>query len=270
MSGACDRHPEGVIMQPSEMVEAFGPTAGKLVPRYPGLSRLEREGSEKSVYLSRLHCGHFLVSSPVLAAAQEQKVRESTPLEFARLTYQVLLEKAHDGEEVSPAEVASAQAAILVEEQAEAGRKGRQEAARAKAEQEFRECAEGPVRDELAESRTNVQMARDNAFVALMALLDAVDEDLDAHNRGRAALAAAGYRPDDLRTVNGYVQATVVGKDRFPYFPKAEHLIAVLHAVQYSRHRNSFTSINGRELGKHLPVPIEGGPRVSPDIAQSG
>jgi hypothetical protein len=42
-----------------------------------------------------------------------------------------------------------------------------------------------------------------------------------------------------------------------------EHLIAVFHQVQHSRHRNSFFSMNGRNLGKAMPAPISNGPRVS-------
>lgn len=210
------------------------------------------------------------MTSPTTIAAAEKKAHaeayKPTSLEAARFTYNHLLQAAHDGQEITAADVAQAQAAILVEERAEAGRKERAEAARIKAERELRETLEGPVRDELAESRANVQEARDHAYRALMALLDAVDEDMEAHDNAVATLVAGGFDPAEARTASGYVQSTRVAGKSFPYFPKAEHLIAVLHAVQYSRHRNAFTSTNGRDLGRNLPIPIAGGPRVSPDV----
>lgn len=263
-------HPEGEILKPAEIDQAFGPTAGNLVPTYPGYGRLRNESNDP-VYLSRLDCcGYFLMTSPSTAAAAEKKAQDDayrpSSLEVSRLVYRTLLEKAHAGEDVSPSEVAQAQAAIMVEEEAEAGRNERLEAARIKAEQEYREAVEGPVRDELAESHANIQDAQDNAYLALMALLDAVDEDRKAHDNAMTALVAAGFEAAEVRTANGYVQSTRAADKSFPYFPKAEYLIAVLQAVRYSdRHRNSFISTNGRDLGRNLPAPIAGGPRVSPD-----
>lgn len=268
---ACN-HPQGEIMQPSEVVRVFGPTAVNLVPRYPGYGQLQRdrEGSSGPVYLSRLVCGHFLLSSPVIAAAAKEASEERTPLEFARLSYQILLEKAHAGEEVSAAEVATAQAAIMVEERAAEGRRERQEAARVQAERERGERLEGPLRDELVESAENAQGARDNAFQALMALLDAVEDDMDVHNHVLTVLSGAGLDEAEVRPpARGYVHQTRVKGESFPFFPKMEHLIAVLHAVQVTRHRNGFNSTNGRDF-KKLPSPVEGGPRVSPDVIAEG
>lgn len=267
-------HPEGgEALQPAEIVQAFGPTAGSLIPVWPGYGMLHRSETGASVYLSRLDCGHYLMTSPTTAAAAEKKARDAadrpTSLQVAAVIYQTLLERAHAGADVLPSEVAEAQAAVMVEQQAEAGRQERLEAARIKAEQDHREAVEGPVRDQLAESHTNLQEAEDKAFLALMALLDAVDEDSEAHDNAMTALMAAGFEAQEVRTTKGYVQSTRAAGKGFPYFPKAEHLIAVLHAVQYSRHSNAFTSLNGRDLGRGLPIPIAGGPRVSPN-AETG
>ncbi len=135
-----------------------------------------------------------------------------------------LLEKAHDGEEVTTAEVATAQASILVKERAEAGRTERQEAARIKAEQKLRESLEGPVRDELAESAANVQEARDHAYRALMDMLDAVDADSELHDTAVATLVTGGFAQDEVRpAARGYVQRTMAAGVEFPFSPGPSH-----------------------------------------------
>lgn len=275
MSNECGGwHPEsGEVLEPSEVRKAFGPTAGKSIPAYPDYSRLQRYpdrgAASDPVYLSRLACGHFLVSSPTLVKAAEVRSEERTPLEFARMTYQLLLERAHDGEDVDPADVARAQAAIMLEERAAAGRRERQEAARAKAEQEHRASLEGPAQEQLTESQANLQAARDEAFQAIMALLDAVDEDDAAHDQVLATLTGAGFPLDEVRPpANGYLQRTRVGGQDFPYWPKAEHLIGVLQAVHYSRQRGAFISLNGRDLMR-VPAPIADGPRVSAEAQEA-
>lgn len=274
MSGECPWHPEaGELMEPGDIRKAFGPTAGKTIPLYPDYSRVKRyPGSgpaDDAVFLSRLSCGHFLVSSPTLIEAAEVKSEEKTGLEFARMAYRLLLQRAHDGEDVDPADLARAQAAITVQEKAAEGRRERQEAAKTKAEQERREALEGPAREQLAESQTNLQSACDDAFTALFALLDAVDDDAAAHDAVRAALTGAGVPLEQVvPPVRGYVQSTRVGDDDFVYFSKAEWLISLLQAIQYSRHRNSFVSVNGgREL--RVPAPIAQGPRVSEEAREA-
>ncbi len=138
------------ILQPSEIIQAWGPSACSFIPVWPGYGRLHSTETADAVYLSKLTCGHYGMTSPTTIAAAEKKAADKahkpSPLELLRLTLKLLLDKAHEGGEVTPAELAEAQGGDLLEEQAAAGRRERAEAARNKAEQAHRKTLEGPIR----------------------------------------------------------------------------------------------------------------------------
>jgi hypothetical protein len=266
----CD-HPSvegGEIIEPREFVQAFGPTVGKSVPTYPGYNLVKNEANNQ-VSLSRLECGHYLMTSAYTVAQARAQAAATLMAEHpslsAKAAYTALLEKAFQGEDVSAREAAEAQAAILLEEKAEEGRRQRAEAERLRAERAHRKAVAGPVRQELEESRENLQNAQDEAFRAIMVMLDLVDQDHKAHDDAIAQLLDGGFSQEDIKPpARGYLHQTVADGEAFPIWPKMEHLVAVLNAVKATRHRNAFYSTEGRDLGKNLPTPIPNGPAINP------
>lgn len=225
--------------------------------------------AQNTVCLSRLECGHFLMTSAYTVAAarsrQAAALMAGDPQLSAQEAFTLLLHKAYQGEEVSAREAAEAQAAILLEEKAEAGRRQRAEAEQARAQRAHRKAVAGPVRQELNESRENIQDAQDEAFLAIMALLDLVDQDHRTHDEAISQLLDVGYSQEDVRPpARGYLHQTVADGKSFPIWPKMEHLVAVLNSVRHTRHQNAFYAMEGRDLGKNLPAPIPKGPVVSP------
>lgn len=258
----------GEIIQQREFVQAFGVNVTKDVPLYPGYNLLANDANQR-VSVSRLECGDFLLQSGyTIAQARAQAVTAAIAGEpgiTAQEALALLLHKAFQGEPVSARDAAEAQASILLEEKAEAGRRQREHARQLREIREHRKEVASPIRQDLDESRENIQHCQDEAFRAIMALLDAVDQDHKVHDEAVAQLLDGGFSYEEIKPpARGYLHETVADGEGFPIWPKMEHLVAVLNAVRYSRHRNSFFSMEGRDLGGNLPAPIPSGPRVSP------
>ncbi|BAS18715.1 hypothetical protein AHiyo8_pII70400 (plasmid) [Arthrobacter sp. Hiyo8] len=263
-------HPAGVeILQPAEIAQAFGPTAMALIPLAPGYGKL-RNDTNVDVYLQRLKCGHAVMISASTAKADEARRLEEmwdSPVKTDPVVeLKQLLMDAREGRKVDPAHVAALRAQIELETLAEEGRRERAEEERAKAEKEAQEALLLPLQEELSASREKVQAKQIEAAKAILALLEAVDEDMAVQDDAVGQLVTAGIPDHEVRPpARGYVHITRIGDQDFPYFPRVEWLTAVLNAITHGRYRNGgLTSIAGRDLLKGIPSPIAGGPNIDP------
>lgn len=277
----CDHPPLVEVIEPSELVRAFGPTAAKHIPPAPGYAQLRNDSGE-GVYLSRLACGHFSMGSPTTVKAAMEAAEAAAwqekpePVQVQRRKSPVgppmsgdalrqAFEDARAGREVDAAEVARLEASIRLEEVAEQGRQERAEAERIEQAEAARTALEGPQRQKLELSRLIVQDQLDATFQALQKLLDVVDDDAAVHEAVLAALTAGGdFSAGEVRTTNGYVTTTTVGGEEFKMHLKAEYILTLLWTLQASRrHQNSSVGVGGRNLMKELPPLTQGGPRIT-------
>lgn len=262
-------HPAGAeAIQRQELVQAFGHAAVAQIPAAPGWARLKND-TNAPVMLSRLDCGHFSMTSPHTLAERQEELSAALqeppllPLAKAERELAQLLADAKAGKDVSPADVVTAREAVALAAIAEEGRRERLAAEMARAEAEARAALEGPICDELAESREHLDELQRDAIHALEALLEAVDEDAQLHSDAVSRLTENGADPATLRTTSGHRQTTNVGGRAFEYFMKMEWIIGVLNTIKHSRHGSgSFHGIEGRDLGKGVPPNTAGGTPV--------
>jgi hypothetical protein len=264
-------HPKGAeILQPAEVVQAFGETALALIPLAPGYGKLRNDATNVNVYLQRLQCGHAVMVSPsTVRAAETRRLEEMWNTEVKTdpaVELRELLADAREGRKVDPAHVAALRAQIEIETLAEEGRRERAEAEKVKAEKEAQEALLWPLQAELAESREKVQEKQVEAVKAILALFGAVDEDMSVQDDAVRQLVAAGVPDEEIRPpARGYLHVTRVGDQDFPFYPRAEWLTAVLNAVIHGRYRNGgLGGMDGRDLVKGIPSPIANGPNIDP------
>lgn len=269
MTTAACAHPAGAaVLQRQELVQAFSVTAVAQIPLAPGYAKLKND-SNAAVLLSRLDCGHFSMVSPHTLAEKREELeavlKEPTtkPLAKAERELKKLLADVKAGKDISPADVVTAREAVKLAALAEEGRQERLQAEMAQAEAEARAALEGPLCQELAESRERVDDLQRDAVRAIGDLLSAVDEDMQLHDEAVRRLIEHGADPSTLRTTNGYRQTTNVGGEAFDFFMKMEWLVGILNAVRHGVHgSSSFYGIEGRNLGKSLPPNVPGGTPV--------
>lgn len=271
MSTACD-HPNGsAVLDPQELVQAFGPTAVSLIPLQPGFARLNND-SGAPVFLSRLACSHFSMTSPTTVQAARTEIEEAmttphlTAADAARADLARLLAETRAGATVDPAAVVAAKERISLEDLAEEGRQERAAAALAKEQAEALVALSGPLCQDMATAQANVQEAQDAAYRAVLALLDAVDEATATRNRVVATLTEGGVDPAEVTPpARGWIRQTVVLGESFKHWQKVEYLTGVLNAVKdHHKHRNGFFGGEGRDLGKGVPSHLAQAPRPQP------
>lgn len=258
----------------TEMHQAYGYSAVAQIPEHPDYVQLVND-ADKPVYLSRMRCKlHFALVSPDTIAADLTKTLDAPTHDErktmkARAAYDKLMNDAYEGKDVKASAAAEAQVAIRLEELAEQGRMDRAHAAAVKAELDARIALEGPALERLTAAQERLQGLADTAYTAMVALLNGVDENMAEHDAVLGELIAGGFEASELRLANGYVQTTIVGTHTFPYHPKAEWLLAVLHQLKASRqHTNAYNGVGGRNIGKELPFLTDGGPRITPEAAK--
>jgi hypothetical protein len=269
MSAAVCAHPAGAeVLQRPELIQAFGNTAVAQIPLAPGYTKLKND-TKAAVLLSRLECGHFSMISPHTLAEKRDELEAALkepavkPLAKAERELKQLLADSKAGKDVSPADVVTAREAVKLAALAEEGRQERLLAEMAQAEAEARAALEGPLCQELAESREHLNDLQRDAVRAIQDLLSAVDEDMQLHDEAVRRLTEHDADPSTLRSTSGYKQTTNVGGEAFEFFMKMEWLVGTLNAIRHGRHgRSSFYGIEGRDLGKGLPPNVPGGTPV--------
>lgn len=222
------------------------------------------------VHLSRLACGHYAMTSPTTRAEHIKELEEKLghslirPLQKAEAELKKLLADVRAGKEIEPAEVTLAREAVELARIAEEGERERMLAEMAKAEQEAREALEGPLGEELAESREHLNDLQTAAFRAIVELLDAVEEDQELHEEAATALIQHGADPAIVQQSRGYRQITHVGGRQFEHQPKLEWVIGILNQVKHHTKHRGLHGIEGRDLGNAIPPNTDGTPVPEP------
>lgn len=269
MTTACD-HPAGsAIYNQRELIPAYGPTVLERVPQAPGIIKLVND-LNAPVHLSRLACGHFAMTSPTTRAEHIKQLEEKLgqpllrPLQKAEAELKRLLNDVRAGKEIEPAEVTLAREAVELARIAEEGERERLIAQMEKEQQEAREALEGPLAEELGDSRANLDALQTAAFRAIVELLDAVEEDQQLHEDAARELVQHGADPALVQQSRGYRQITHVGGRQFEHSMKLEWLIGILNQVKHHTKHRGLHGIEGRDLGNLIPPNTDGTPVPEP------
>lgn len=229
-------------LQPHERAKIeqdFGPTIAGKVPDFPERMKvqLSRPDGPVDINLTRLQCGCIAVIHPSFIDSLERTELDALlgTQESAADTLATLLARAERGELVDARDVVIAREAVELEALREAAEaRSRSELAEDMA-REFRDTLTQKISTDLSEGRAQLQQLQNDAYAAVIALLDAAEvhngQAIDAADQ----LARAGVSEPQRRGL-GRTTEVITGDTVQPWWPVQDWAAGLLGAVQ-TRHR---------------------------------